>query len=379
MRLRHYPYVTAGLAIVGAGVIAVAPSTVPRPTVYVPDIQLVSGDEPDIVIDVVRHAQMISPFEDELTPSPAFPGAPLSDVGQQQAQDLATKLFDQLGPHVAGIFEGQGLREMETAAPFAALENMTGNVPVLPGLDEIDSGIYALDPIDSTGGQIAFLTAGAWSLGSPFGLSLLQAPGSSDINGIVFDARFTDAIDSMYDAALADPVVSADGQITDVAFNSEASIFVWALDNVKNPDLSFFINRIIEAHTVPDGLSTVLLPNTGVVQIEGNPTDGWTLVSWDGQAIPQDPDLLSSLFVDVRDVVLPEQTAEWNIWEAIVGGDSTTIVNAVQTGFEQVDSALAQFPASIFSSVTDALTNLVATEAGAQAGMTLSDSLATLF
>jgi broad specificity phosphatase PhoE len=365
--------------MIGAGVIAVDPPTTPRPTIYVTDIQLVSGDEPDIVIDVVRHAQMISPFEDELTPSPAFPGAPLSDLGQQQAQDLATKLFDQLGPHVAGIFEGQGLREMETAAPFAGLENMTGNVPVLPGLDEIDSGIYALDPIDSTGGQLAFLTAGAWSLGSPFGLSLLQAPGSSDINGIVFDARFTDAIDSMYDAALADPVVSADGQITDVAFNSEASIFVWALDNVKNPDLSFFINRIIEAHTVPDGLSTVLLPNTGVVQIEGNPTDGWTLVSWDGQAIPQDPDLLSSLFVDVRDVALPEQAAEWNIWEAIVGGDSTTIINAVQTGFEQVDSALAQLPESIFNSISDALTNLVATEAGAQAGTTLSDALATLF
>jgi broad specificity phosphatase PhoE len=378
MRVRHYPYVTAGLALIGASVIVAAPTTVPPPHVYLPDILLTAGDEPDIVIDVVRHAQMISPFEDELTPSPAFPGAPLSDLGQQQAQDLATKLFDQLGPHVAGIFEGQGLREMETAAPFAGLENMTDNVPVLPGLDEIDSGIYALDPIDSTGGQLAFLTAGAWALGSPFGLSLLQAPGSSDINGVVFDARFTDAIDSMYDAALANPVVSADGQITDVAFNSEASIFVWALDNVKNPDLSFFINRIIEAHTVPDGLSTVLLPNTGVVQIEGNPTDGWTLVSWDGQAIPQDPDLLSSLFVDVRDVALPEQAAEWNIWEAIVGGDPTTITNAVQTGFEQVDPALAQFPESIFNTISDALTNLVATE-GAQAGMTLSDALATLF
>ena len=103
------------------------------PHVYLSDILLTSGDEPDIVIDVVRHAQMISPFEDELTPSPAFPGAPLSDVGQQQAQDLATKLFDQLGPRVAGIFEGQGLREMETAAPFAALENMDGNVQLLPG------------------------------------------------------------------------------------------------------------------------------------------------------------------------------------------------------------------------------------------------------
>jgi broad specificity phosphatase PhoE len=344
MQFRHRSYVIAGVVIlIGAGVIAVTPVAAPR--VRVADIQLTSGDATDIVIDVVRHAQMISPFEDELTPSPAFPGAPLSDLGQQQAQDVGTKLFDELGPHVAGVFEGQGLREMGTAAPFAALEHMTPQI--LPGLDEIDSGIYALDPIDSPGGQLAFLTAGAWSLGSPFGLALVPAPDSSDANGVVFDARFTDAIDEMYNAAIANPVVSADGNITDVAFNSEASIFVWALMNVKNPDLPFFIQRIIESHTVPNGLSTILLPNTGIVQIEGNPTDGWTLVSWDGQPIPQNPDLLSALFVDVRDVALPEQTALWNIWEAIAGGDSTEIVSALQTGFDQVGTALGQFPEAL--------------------------------
>jgi hypothetical protein len=249
----------------------------------------------------------------------------------------------------------------------------------LPGLDEIDSGIYAFDPIDSPGGQLAFLTAGAWSLGAPFGGALVGAPGSSDVNGIVFDQIFTNAIDTMYGDAVANPVVSDNGQITDVAFNSEASIFVWVLDNVKNPDIPFFIQQIIEAHTVPDGLSTVLLPNTGIVQIEGNPTDGWTLDSWNGQAIPQDPDLVSSLFVDLRDVALPEQTAEWNIWEAILGGDSTTITNAVQTGFEQVDSALAQFPDSVLNSIEDAVTNLATAEAGAQAGATFSDLAAALF
>jgi broad specificity phosphatase PhoE len=356
MELRHRSSVIAGVALIGAGVIAVTPAAVPVPKVHVPEIQLIAGDATDVVIDVVRHGQMISPFEDELTGSPAFPGAPLSDLGQQQAQDVGNQLFNQLGQHVAGIFEGQGLREMETAAPFAALENMTPQI--LPGLNEIDSGIYAFDPIESPGGQIAFLTAGAWSLGAPLGLALVPAPGSSDVNGVVFDARFTEAIDEMYNAALANPVVSADGQITDVAFNSEASIFVWALMNVKNPDLPFFIQRIVESHTVPNGLSTILLPNTGIVQIEGNPTDGWTLVSWDGQPIPQNPDLLSALFVDVRDVALPEQTALWNIHEAVLGGDPTTILSAVQTGFDQVGTALAQFPESVFNSIVDALTNL---------------------
>lgn len=355
MRLGFGPYVTAGIAVIGAGVIAVTPIAAAGPERHVADVALTAGDEPDIVIDVVRHAEMISPFENLLTPSPAFPGAPLSENGLQQAQDVGNHLFDELGP-VAGIFEGQGLREMGTAAPFAELEHMTSQI--LPGLNEIDAGIYALDPIESLGGRIAFLTAGAWSLGAPFGLALLPAPGSSDVNGVVFNDRFTDAIDTMYNAAIANPVVSDNGHITDVAFNSEASIFVWALMNVKNPDIPFFLERIAESHTVPNGLSTILLPNTGIVEIQGNPADGWTLVSWDGEAIPQDPDLLSALFVDVRDVALPMQVAEWNIFEAILNGDSTLIQDALQEGIQNVGTAMAQFPEAVFTDIVDALTNL---------------------
>ncbi|HUB57165.1 MAG TPA: histidine phosphatase family protein, partial [Mycobacterium sp.] len=130
MQLRHRPYVIAGVALIGAGAIAVTPVAPPVPKVHVADILLTSGDATDIVIDVIRHGQMISPFEDELTGSPAYPGAPLSDLGEQQAQTVGTQLFNELGQHVAGIFEGQGLREMETAAPFAALENMSNNVQI---------------------------------------------------------------------------------------------------------------------------------------------------------------------------------------------------------------------------------------------------------
>ncbi|RRR48106.1 histidine phosphatase family protein [Mycolicibacter terrae] len=342
-----------------AGGIAVAPVTpLPAPaTAAPPDIQLTGGAAPDVVIDVVRHAQMISPYENLLTPSPAFPGAPLSGLGLQQAQDVGQKLFDELGP-VAGIFAGQGLREMQTSAPFAALEHMADNVQILPGLNEVDSGIYALDPIESLGGRLAFLTVGAWALGAPLGLALVPGPGSEDGNGLMFNARFTDAINAMYDHAVANPIVSDNGQITDVAFNSEASIFAWVMMNVKNPDLPFFLDLIRESHTVANGLSTVLLPNTGIVQIAGNPTDGWTLLSWDGQEIPQDPDLLSALFVDGRDLVLPSQTAIWNIFEAILGGDQTTIMNAIQTGIEQIGSALTQFPGAVFNDIVDAFGSL---------------------
>lgn len=354
MQVSHILSATVSLALLGGSGTCAPGIATSSPDRGLLDIQLTSGDEPDIVIDVVRHAQMISPYENLLTPSPAYPGAPLSDLGQQQAQDIGNQLFNELGP-VAGIFAGQGLRETETTAPFAALEHMTDSVQILPGLDEVDSGIYALDPIESLGGRLAFLTVGAWSLGAPLGWAMTPAPGSEDGNGVMFNERFTDAIDTMYNAAVANPVVSDNGQITDVAFNSEASIFAWVLMNAKNPDLSFFFDRIMESHTVANGLSTVLLPNTGVVQIEGNPTDGWTLVSWDGEAIPQDPDLATALFVDVRDVVLPTQTAMWNIWEAILGGDQSTIMAAIQTGFDDVSSALTQFPGAVFNDIADAL------------------------
>jgi hypothetical protein len=375
-------FANVGVALVGVGVIAVTPVTAPAPAFRGPDIALTAGDEhTDVVIDFVRHAQMTPPFDTLLTPSPDHPGAPLSELGHEQADTVGQQLFDKLGP-VAGIFAGQGVRVTETAAPFATLEGSPlhpADVQILPELNEVDSGIYALDPIESLGGRLAFLTVAAWTLGAPLGLALVPGPGSHDTNGIVLDERFTDGIQTMYDHAVDSQVISDDGQLTDVAFSSTASIFAWVMQNVKNPDLSFFGDLIKESHSVPNGQTTIFLPNTAIVEIKGNPTDGWTLVSWDGQAIPQDPGLLTDLFVDVRDVALPAQTALWHIWEAILGGDSETIMNAVQAGFDQVGTALAQFPEAVLNDIADAIGNLGSDTAGQAAGesvTTLSDIFA---
>ncbi len=365
MPVKHVGRVGPVVAVVGASVIAVTRMTAPMPDVQSLAVQLAAGGEhTDIVIDMVRHAEMVSPFENLLTPSPDHPGAPLSDVGLQQAQDVGHRLFSELGP-VAGIFSGQGIRVTETAAPFAGLEGVDGtpaDVQLLPGLDEVDSGVYALDPIESLGGRLAFLTVGAWSLGAPLGLALVPGPGSHDANGIVLDERFNDAIQTMYDHAVNSEVISDNGHLTDVAFSSTASIFAWVMMNTKNPDLPFFLNLLAEARSVPNGQSTVFLPNTAIVEIKGNPDDGWTLVSWDGHDISPDPGLLTALFVDVRDVMLPAQAALWHIWEAILGGDQQTITDAVQTGFDQVGSALAHFPEAVFNDIVNAVTNV---EAGA--------------
>ena len=379
MRVGHRLFVIASVALVGAGVVVVTPTTAAVPTLHVARIKLTSGDAQDIVIDIVRHGQRLPPFNEVVTPSPDYPGPPLSDLGQQQAQDVGNQLFNELGQHVAGIFSGQSIRDLETAAPFATLEHMSDAVQVLPGLNEIDSGIYAGDPLDSLGGYLYQETPLLWTL---FGLVLAPIPGSSDINGIVSDNKFTDAVDAMYNAAMANPVVSADGQITDVAFNNEADVAAWVALNVKNPDIPILLNGTIQTLLNPDGDGNALLPGGGVVEIEGNPTDGWTLVSWDGQPVPADPGVLTQFVMALRDLIIAPQTAAWNIYEAALGGDPATLESAVQAGVQSIDAALVQFPEMVINDIVGASQNL-ATETSAQAvgeaGMSLSDAFASLF
>ncbi|MFZ0713188.1 phosphoglycerate mutase family protein [Mycobacterium sp.] len=380
MRLDFRLDVTASIAVICAAIVVVTPTASPAvPEVRVAEVKLTSGDAQDIVIDIVRHGQRLPPFNEVVTPSPDYPGPPLSDLGQQQAQDVGNQLFNELGQHVAGIFSGESIRDIQTAAPFAALEHMSDAVQILPGLDEIDSGIYAGDPLDSLGGFLYQVTPFLWTT---FGLVSVPIPGSSYVNGIVTDQKVTDAVDAMYNAALANPVVSADGQITDVAFNNEADIAAWVGLNVKNPDVSILLTRTIAQLLDPGGDGDDLLPGGGVIQIEGNPTDGWTLVSWDGQPVPADPGLLTQLLMDLRDLIIAPQTAAWSIYEAALGGDPATLETAIQAGMQSVDAAIFQFPESVVNNIIDASQSLAAetvSQAAGDAGMSLSDAVALLF
>ncbi|GFG69627.1 histidine phosphatase family protein [Mycolicibacter senuensis] len=368
--------VAAGLAaLLGAGVIAVTPPVHTDPAA--PAVTLTSGAAQDgalqdVVIDIVRHGQRMPPFNDVITPSPDHPGPPLSDLGMQQAQDVADKLHQELGDQVAGIFSGQAIRDIDTAAPFAALENMT--TQILPGLNEIDSGSYAGQPIASLSGFLYQFTPMLWTL---FGLVLMPIPGSvEDPNGVVMNQNFTEAVDAMYSAAMANPVESDTGDITAVAFNNEADIAAWVALNVKNPDISLLLPLTLQTMFANDDGSP-LLPNTGIVQIEGNPTDGWTLVSWNGIAVPEDPGLLTKLIMDVRDLITTPQVAAWNLYQALLDGDPTAIGAAFQTGLHDVSSVFLGFPQAVFDDITDALTNLGGGAAD-DTGSALADLLALI-
>jgi len=284
-----------------------------------------------IVIDFVRHGESIGNASNLI--DTAVPGTGLTALGEQQALTVANLLNGQ-GPF-AGIFSSQLLRTQETAAPLAGLLGMS--VQPLPGLNEINAGILNGFPEVPLG--VLYLPGPlAWTLGLP--LVPMLAPGSGLFSGLAFDQGFTNALQTMYAGALAHPVLAANGQITDVAYSSEFAIEVGTLMSVKNPDLLLML--------------THPLTNTGIVVVQGDPRDGWNLVSWDGVPVPP-ASLPTELFVDVRDLVMAPQLAAYNGWEALLTGNPTTIVNSIATGVDQVGTATAHFPVAVTQDVVDAL------------------------
>jgi hypothetical protein len=115
--------------------------------------------------------------------------------------------------------------------------------------------------------------------------------------------------------------------------------------NVNNPDFSLVLQEFLNTGE--------LLPYTGQVVVDGSPGD-WTLVSWDGTPVPQDPGLPTELFVDSRDLITAPQFAGYDIYDALLTGNSATIDTAIQAGVSQIDTALTQFPVAVFDDIVSA-------------------------
>ena len=266
------------------------------------------------------------------------PGPELTDTGEHQAHALVNVLS---GSGIDDIYASAMIRSQETAAPLAEALNLP--IQILPGLNEIDAGIFEGIPANvgdlPLGGALYLLAPLAWTLGFDF---VPQLGSTIDPNGIAFDESFSGAVQSIYDGSVG----SGTGTITDAVFSHEAAIAIWALMNVNNPDFSVVLQEFLSTGE--------LLPYTGQVVVDGSPGD-WTLVSWDGTAVPQDPGLATELFVDLRDLITAPQFASYDIYEALLTGNSTTIETALQAGLSQVDTALAQFPVSVFDDIFTAL------------------------
>jgi hypothetical protein len=291
------------------------------------------ADDGSIVLDFVRHGES----GDMTVVNTLVPGPDLTDTGEQQADDLVKVLS---GNGIDDIYASAMIRSQETAMPLAEALNLP--IQVLPGLNEIDAGIFEGIPVNvgdlPLGGALYLLAPLAWTLGLDF---VPQLGSTVDPNGIAFDESFSGAVQSIYDGSVG----SDAGNITDAVFSHEGAIAIWTLMNVNNPDFSLVLQEFLNTGE--------LLPYTGQVVVDGSPGD-WTLVSWDGTAVPQDPGLPTELFVDSRDLITAPQFAGYDIYDALLTGNSATIDTAIQAGVSQIDTALTQFPVAVFDDIVSA-------------------------
>jgi hypothetical protein len=296
------------------------------------------ADDESIVIDFVRHGESIDNHAGIIDTTP--PGTALDAAGEGQASDVATAIQNEYGTNIAGVFDSEELRTQETAQPLLdALSTAAGHTltaTTLGGLNEIPAGAFEGDPTTSLDGILYLLAPLSWAMGDV----LVPDIGDPSVNGVTFDESFGGAVQSIYDGS-----ASATGTPTDVAFSSEGAIAVWTLMNVNNPDFSVLLQEVEQTEG--------FLPNTGQVVIEGSPGD-WTLVSYNGVDVPQDPGLGTDLFVDFRNLIEAPQFAGYDIYEALLTGNSATIDAALQTGLTQVDTALSQFPVEVFDQLVAA-------------------------
>ena len=292
------------------------------------------ADDGSIVLDFVRHGES----GDMTAINTTVPGPELTGAGEQQASDLAIALKHS---GIDEIWASTMVRSQETAAPLADELGLSIQ-PLQAGLNEIDAGIFEGIPVNvgdlPLGGALYLLAPLAWTLGLDF---VPQLGSTVDPNGIAFDESFSGAVQSIYDGSVG----SDTGNVTDAVFSHEGAIAIWTLMNVNNPDFSLVLQEFLNTGE--------LLPYTGQVVVDGSPGD-WTLVSWDGTAVPQDPGLPTELFVDGRDLITAPQFAGYDIYEALLTGNSMTIDTAIQAGVSQIDAALAQFPVAVFDDIVSA-------------------------
>jgi hypothetical protein len=297
------------------------------------------ADDGSIVLDFVRHGQSIDNAAGIIDTEP--PGTGLTTtIGEGQAGTVAQEIQSAYGNNIVGLFDSEELRTQETAVPLAQLLAASGNtapLETLSGLNEIPAGIFNGYPTDSLEGILYLVGPLSWV----FGLDLVPDLGDPSVNGVTFDESFGSAVQTIYDGAVGSGVSNP----TEVAFSSEGAIAVWTLMNVNNPDFSVLLQEIANTGG--------FLSNTGQVVVEGSPGD-WTLVSYDGTAVPQNPGLPTELFVDFRNLIEAPQFAGYDIYEALLSGNSTTIDAALQTGITQVDTALTQFPVGVFDDIVAA-------------------------
>lgn len=196
---------------------------------------------------LIRHGQTPSNVDGLL--DTGTPGPGLTELGHRQAAEVPDALE---GQDIATIWASTLVRTELTAAPLAERRGLL--VTVLPGVHEIAAGDLEMRH-DHEAYRIYLETAFSWGTGD------LDArmPGAG--TGHEFFERFDDSIAR----------VARESQGPAVVFSHGAAIRVWVAGRAVNVPPTF-----AGAHDIR---------NTGVVELDGSPEMGWTLLSWQGTPV----------------------------------------------------------------------------------------------
>ncbi|MFI8242712.1 histidine phosphatase family protein [Streptomyces sp. NPDC085866] len=197
---------------------------------------------------LIRHGQTPSNLDHLL--DTAVPGPGLTPLGEAQAAALPAALADE---DIDALYASTLTRTQLTAAPLAAARAL--GVIVRDGIREITAGDLEMVPGDSPEGERYMRTVFAWAAGD----TTLRIPGGE--NGEEVLAR--------YDAVIAEAAASGAGSVAMISHG--AAIRMWTAARADNVDVAFAAARPLE--------------NTGVVILEGSPSDGFKALSWAGATV----------------------------------------------------------------------------------------------
>ncbi|OBJ38170.1 hypothetical protein A5630_02795 [Mycolicibacterium mucogenicum] len=304
----------------------------------------------NMTITFIRHGQSygnLSGLGDTSTPGPT-----LTDLGQQQAKDIAAKLGDN---NYDAIYASTMVRTQQTAVPMSQYLGLP--ITVLPGIQEIEAGMYEGTP--ERAALFGYLTAPlAWaglSVTPPPNVSfnpitpnldafIPSAPGSTTgLNGHQFEDRVNGALQTIYD----------NGDRNAAVFSHGGTIMIWTMMNAKNLSVEQKI-MLFTQHP---------LSNTNYVVVEGNPEDGWNLVNWNGVEIAgMQKGPIEQVLTQVRTLTRQLGGVVKDVATAFKTGDVGKILTAINHGAADALFSTAKFArainAQVIGGVATAIDNL---------------------
>ncbi len=197
---------------------------------------------------LIRHGQTPSNVLGLL--DTAVPGPGLTDLGLEQAAAVPAALATAA---IEAVYASTQTRAQLTAAPLAAARGIA--VRVRSGLREITAGDLEMRG-DRPAVQAYLDVVGAWLAGD----LEVRTPGAGESGREVL---------ARYDAVI-DEVVASGAQSAALVSHG-AVIRLWATVRSVNLPRSFGAENVLH--------------NTGIVEVDGDPTTGWRTLSWTGAAV----------------------------------------------------------------------------------------------